>query len=219
MIILLGGEKGGPGKSTLAQNLACFFAIKRQKDVLLVDADAQKTTSDWADERNDDPSLQKINCIQKQGRIQNVLNDAKARYEVIVVDVGGHDNEALRSAMTVADLMLIPVRPKRRDLKTLDHVSELVSYANALNQKMVVRTVISQAPPLPSLAQRILNAKEVCQGFELKPLNAFTYQRNVYDDIEEGGMCVFESEDSKAIGEVTAIAHEIEQLMGETENE
>ncbi len=38
MIILVGGEKGGSGKSCLAQNLAVFLQQKN-RDILLLDAD------------------------------------------------------------------------------------------------------------------------------------------------------------------------------------
>ncbi|QIQ74813.1 Iron-sulfur cluster carrier protein (plasmid) [Pseudomonas coronafaciens] len=51
MILLLGGEKGGSGKSCLAQNLAVWLQA-RGGDVLLLDADPQGTTADWAAERS-----------------------------------------------------------------------------------------------------------------------------------------------------------------------
>jgi chromosome partitioning protein len=41
MIVLIGGEKGGAGKSTIACNLAVFLACQ-EKDILLLDADPQK---------------------------------------------------------------------------------------------------------------------------------------------------------------------------------
>jgi chromosome partitioning protein len=47
MIILVGGEKRGSGKSCLAQNLAVYFARNKKAIVLMVDCDPQKTTSDW----------------------------------------------------------------------------------------------------------------------------------------------------------------------------
>ena len=213
MIILVGGEKGGPGKSTIAQNLAAYFVIERNLDVVLVDADAQATTADWVDERNDDEKLPVINCIQKQGRIEKTLKDSAKRYDAVIVDVGGHDNAALRSAMTVADLMLIPLRPKRRDLKTLHHVSELVELAIALNHNVIVRSVITQAPTLPSQVGRILDAKEICKDFNIIPLQSITYHRNVYDDIEEGGRSVFESKDKKAITEMSQIGEEVFKLL------
>ena len=38
MILLVGGEKGGSGKSCLAQNMAVYLQHQK-KDVLLLDAD------------------------------------------------------------------------------------------------------------------------------------------------------------------------------------
>ena len=40
MIILIGGEKGGTGKTTIATNLAAKRAMEN-RDVLLIDTDAQ----------------------------------------------------------------------------------------------------------------------------------------------------------------------------------
>ncbi|TMP23807.1 AAA family ATPase [Pseudoalteromonas ruthenica] len=206
-IILVGGEKGGPGKSTVAQNLAVYL-INQGFDTLLYDADVQGTSKDWVDERSENPKLTQVTCVQRSGKIKDSLLDLVGKYDAIVVDAGGHDNEALRSAMAAADLMLIPLRPKRRDLKTLEHVEELVSLASNFNEKLVVRTVITQCPTLPSQTKRILDAKEACESFGLKPLNAITCNRNVYDDCDEGGLSVFECKDKKAIEEMSAIAKE-----------
>ncbi|KJZ52494.1 AAA family ATPase, partial [Pseudomonas marginalis] len=132
MILLLGGEKGGSGKSCLAQNLAVWIKA-RGGDVLLLDADPQGTTADWAAERNDQGDLPPIPVVQAHGNIRQTLLDLRGRYRQIVVDAGGADSEALRSAMTVATHMLIPFRPKRRDLKTLPKVENLARLAIAVN--------------------------------------------------------------------------------------
>ena len=50
MILVLGGEKGGSGKSCIAQNLAVWLQ-RKGNDVLLLDADPQGTSVDWARER------------------------------------------------------------------------------------------------------------------------------------------------------------------------
>ena len=47
MIILVGGEKGGSGKSCLAQNIAVYLRTEKGAKVLMVDCDPQRTTSDW----------------------------------------------------------------------------------------------------------------------------------------------------------------------------
>ncbi len=101
MILLVGGEKGS-GKSCLAQNLAVYLRTQFHGEVLLVDCDPQRTTSDWIQERNDNPDLPQINCVQLYGNIRNDLLSLKNRYDYLIVDCGGQDNRALRSTMAVA---------------------------------------------------------------------------------------------------------------------
>ena len=57
MIILVGGEKGGSGKSCLAQNIAVYLRTEKGAKVLMVDCDPQRTTSDWIQERKANPRL------------------------------------------------------------------------------------------------------------------------------------------------------------------
>lgn len=209
MILVLGGEKGGSGKSCLAQNLSVW--LQRQgRDVLLVDADPQGTTVDWAREREADPDLPDLQVESAHGDIRKTLIDRAKRYDTIVVDAGGADSVALRSALTVASHALMPFRPKRRDLKTLSHVEELITLAKSVNPDLVARAVITQAPALPSQIQRILDSKEACESFGLAPLGVFTTARNVYDDADEHGSSVLEvGSDHRAIEEIEQIAREL----------
>jgi len=208
MIILIGGEKGGAGKSCLAQNLAVYLQ-KKNRDVLLLDADPQGTTTDWIKERDDNDELEDIPSVQASGNIRSILKDLQKRYEDIVIDAGGQDSEALRSAMTVATHMLLPFRPKRRDLKTLSHMEQILKLAKTVNPDLIARAIITQCPTLPSQVQRILDAKEACNSFGIEALNNITTNRNVYDDADENGLSVFEvSTDLKAKGEIEGIAKE-----------
>ena len=142
MIILVGGEKGGAGKSCLAQNLAVYLQTKN-RDVLLLDADPQDTTTDWIKERDENEDLKNIPSVQASGNIRQVLKDLSKRYEDIIIDAGGQDSEALRSAMTIATHMLLPFRPKRRDLKTLDHMEQVLKLARAVNPDLNARAIIT----------------------------------------------------------------------------
>lgn len=208
MIILVGGEKGGAGKSCLAQNLAVYLQTKN-RDVLLLDADPQGTTTDWIKERDDNEDLKNIPSVQASGNIRQVLKDLSKRYEDIIIDAGGQDSEALRSAMTIATHMLLPFRPKRRDLKTLDHMEQVLKLARTVNPELIARAIITQCPTLPSQVQRILDAKEACASFGIKALDHITTNRNVYDDADENGLSVFEvKSDPKAKAEIEGIAQE-----------
>lgn len=208
MIILVGGEKGGSGKSCLAQNLAVYLQ-QNNRDVLLLDADPQGTTTDWIKERDQNVDLENIPSVQAAGNIRQVLMDLSKRYQDIIIDAGGQDSEALRSAMTIATHMLLPFRPKRRDLKTLVHIEKLIKLAKAVNPQLITNAVITQCPTLPSQAQRILDAKDACESFGVTALKQFTTIRNVSDDADENGLSVFEVEsDLKAKAEIESIAIE-----------
>ena len=209
MILVVGGEKGGAGKSCIAQNLAVW--LKREgNDVLLVDADPQKTSHLWAQERQANAALIELPVEHGMGDLRKLLLDRANRYAAIVVEVGGADSVTLRSAMTVATHILFPLRPKRRDLKTLANLEHLVSLTLPVNPQVIVRAVISQAPTLPSQVARILDAKEACESFGLKPLNALVCNRNAYDDADESGMTVMElGTDPKASEEIKQLATEL----------
>ena len=210
MMILVGGEKGGSGKSCLAQNLAVYFAKNKKAIVLMVDCDPQRTTSDWIQARNSDPSLPAINCIQLYGKIRNDLLSLVQHYDYVIVDCGGQDNLALRAAMSVADHVIIPLRPKRRDLKTVPHMEDMLSTCKMVNPKMMASFVITQCPALPNQMARILEAKEVCRSYGINVLDAITYNRNIYDDSEELGSSVIEIDPTgKAAHEMMTIAEEL----------
>ena len=220
MIILVGGEKGGSGKSCLAQNLAVYFARNKKAIVLMVDCDPQRTTSDWIQVRNSEPSLPAINCIQLYGKIRNDLISLAQHYDYVVIDCGGQDNLALRAAMSVADHVVIPLRPKRRDLKTVPHMEDMLSTCKMVNPKMLASFVMTQCPSLPNQARRILEAKDVCASFGINVLNALTYNRNVYDDSEELGSSVIEIDPKgKAAIEMIAIAEELMAMRPDNAHE
>ena len=220
MIVLVGGEKGGSGKSCLAQNLAVFVTQEFKANVLMVDCDPQRTTSDWIQARNNDQSLAPINCIQLYGKIRNDLLSLDERFDYVIVDCGGQDNLAMRAAMSVATYVVIPLRPKRRDLKTLPHMEDMLSTCKMVNPKMIAAIVMTQCPALPSQYKRILEAKEVVASYNLRPLESVTFSRNIYDDSEESGSSVLEIEpDGKAAEEIKAIATELFNIPPENSHE
>ncbi len=92
MILLLGGEKGGTGKSTLATNLAAWLAVN-DRDVILVDTDVQRTAANWVDRRNLLNGVPAVQCAERRGNVFHALRDLAKRYEEVIVDAGGRDSE------------------------------------------------------------------------------------------------------------------------------
>ncbi|MGI0120152.1 AAA family ATPase [Zooshikella sp. RANM57] len=153
MIILIGGLKGGPGKSTIAQNLAVGCALQGLS-VLLVDADPQGTSAKWAERRNElidnGEQLPPVFCEQQTGNIRRDLLDRRSRYDMVIVDSGGWDSRAFRTALTAADIFYMPFQVSRADLETLPALCEMIIDAkDSFNPDLISRAIISRAPNIP----------------------------------------------------------------------
>jgi chromosome partitioning protein len=148
MILVVGGVKGGVGKSTLAANLA-VLAARDGKDVLLVDGDSQETTMTWAAARNDrtwvSTDLVTVGLVGKG--IRDELRRLGDKYDIIVIDAGARDTTTQRSALTIADTVLLPVAPRGPDLWTLEAAVEMVTEIRAVNEPLRAIGLINRADP------------------------------------------------------------------------
>ena len=144
MIVLIGSQKGGCGKSTTAVNI-CAELAQCGKDVVLVDADRQATSANWAMDRLSNESLPKVHCVQKYENIRDTLLDLADRYEFVVVDAAGRDSRELRTGMTAADKLVVPFRPSQPDLDTLPRMREIIVQAqeNSLIKQLESAVLIS----------------------------------------------------------------------------
>lgn len=209
MILLIGGEKGGTGKSTLATNL-CAWLASAGCDVLLLDADRQSTSSNWIAERQQHPELPAVHCVQRYGNLFHPVQDLRSRYEHIVIDAGGRDSEELRSAMVVADKLYSPAKASQSDLWTIDHLAKLVDLARGFNPELEARILIAMAPTNPRITEE-RDASEMLGEFgeRLALSRCVTRERKAYRDAMRDGRGVIEMMDEKAIVEINAIAEEI----------
>lgn len=208
MIFVVCNEKGGAGKSSISQNLSVWLMLEKSSRILLVDGDPQRTSAEWAEER-EESDYPRISCIQLTGNIAQNLVDQSENYDHVIVDCGGADSKAMLSALTVADIAVIPTRAKRRDLRQLPSVSDRIETAQAMNKDLKVFSVVTQAPTLPSQGYRIQNAKKLMAALGLNPIIHTTRMLNAWDDAEESGGSVFEYEDKKAADDASAVFSEI----------
>jgi chromosome partitioning protein len=211
MIILIGGEKGGTGKTTLATNLAVLRA-REKKDVLLLDTDKQGSASCWAQmrgENNTDPS---VNCVQLFGKgLGSQVGDLAKRYEDIIIDAGGRDSVELRAAMVVADKVFIPFQPSQYDVWTLDHMQELVVTARGFNPDLEAYAVISRASTIPQVTE-YKDAQELFADYEhLELVPTIIRDRISYRKTAREGLSVIEHKpsDEKAVSELQALYEEV----------
>ena len=96
MVVIVGGEKGGTGKTTLAVNLAAYRTGEGY-EVLIVDTDRQGSASFWAQTRAENEKKGHIPCVQKFGKnLPKDVMSLASKYEDIIIDAGGRDSMELR---------------------------------------------------------------------------------------------------------------------------
>jgi chromosome partitioning protein len=146
MIFVLGGTKGGAGKSLLAANLTVLFALEG-RDILLVDADDQGSVSDFTRQRNERTSGHAgYTAVQLSGReVATQVQRLAPKYNDIVIDVGGRDTVSQRAALAVAHVLLVPFSPRSVDLWTAEKMSELISEVRPFNPSLRAYAVINRA--------------------------------------------------------------------------
>ena len=95
MILVVGGIKGGSGKTTVATNLSVMRSLAG-RDVLLIDADDQETASDFAALRSErhagELGYTSIKLAGPAVRTQTLRLQEK--YQDIIIDTGGRTPRA-----------------------------------------------------------------------------------------------------------------------------
>lgn len=210
-IILIGGEKGGTGKTTLAVNLAALRALQG-RDVLLIDTDVQASASYWAQSRDEAQTRPRIACIQKFGKgLPTEVRDLARRYQDLIIDAGGRDSVELRSSLVVAERVFIPIQPSQFDIWTLGRMDDLVRTAQGFNAELRASVVISRASTNPSVNEAA-EARTLLADFEhLRLANAIIRDRIAYRKAARDGLSVDELKpgDPKAIEEMRALFREV----------
>lgn len=146
--ILIGGEKGGTGKSTIAVNLATMATIM-QHDTLLLDTDKQGSSRNFISHRNESSIKPSPPCVQIRGKhLHSEIENLVSKYEIVIIDAGGKDSVELRSAMACPFVKALysPLQPSEFDLETLSTIDELTYLSLAYNPSLKTYVIFNQCP-------------------------------------------------------------------------
>lgn len=235
MIILIGGEKGGTGKTTIATNLAVYLK-QNFRDVLLIDTDKQGSASFWSNTRDSliknytqEPEqfktvihenlkeLHRIPNIQKFGdSIVHEIEDLKNRYEYIIIDAGGRDSVELRAAMTIADFLYIPIQASQFDVWTLGVLDSLITQAKVYNKALRSFIIFNRASTNPIVNEVIESENAIKNDFDNFILcRAILRDRIIYRKAAKNGLATNEltKQDLKANEEFDYFYREVNNAI------
>lgn len=211
MILMVGGEKGGVGKTTLATHMAVARRAAGHS-VVLVDADSQGTASTWSDARKEHPEVPQLPCVSlRGGKVHVELKELARHYDDVVVDTGGADSQEFRSAMLAADTLLMPLRPGSFDFWTLLKMQEVVALAEGFNDGLKAVVALSQVPP-SAVDRARREANEILAEMpRFHLLNCMTVFRAAFNHSAGEGLTVDEMprRDVKACSEIAFLHAEL----------
>ena len=125
-IVVIANPKGGVGKSTLATNVAGYFA-NQGHSVMLGDVDRQQSSRLWLGLRPEAAKPIAAWDVQRDF----IVRPPKGTTHVVLDTAAGLHGTRLREVMRLADKVLVPVQPSIFDIyatrEFLDKVAELRS--------------------------------------------------------------------------------------------
>jgi chromosome partitioning protein len=137
--IMVLNAKGGCGKTTLATNLASYYASSGER-VTLVDFDSQSSSLDWLAVRP--AALAPIGaCRAREGEL---LLPHKSGYLIMDLPAGVH-GKALKPYVKLAQSVLIPVLPSPLDMRaTARFIEELLLLGRVSRERTRIAVVANR---------------------------------------------------------------------------
>jgi chromosome partitioning protein len=216
MIVLLGGEKGGSGKSTLCVNLALMTALAGRK-VLLIDGDKQQTASRWLERRKKNelkpsPDIEVMKTIDLMER----LPDLAPKYDYIFIDIAGRDAEELRLGLYIADVVVFPMGTTLVELETASRMNDLVEQSQGSKSRLKNAYFVLNRVATNKKKQTVdlKNALAILLEFDaVKVAEHFISNRTVFERSSIAGACVSEAKpsDKQAVQEISELIMEVLQ--------
>jgi chromosome partitioning protein len=197
-------QKGGVGKTTIAVNLAAALCKARGR-VLLIDADPQGSSLDWAAARQGTPLFTVVGL--PRASIHKEIGELGKNYDHIIIDGPPRVTDVARSAIMASDMILIPVQPSPYDIWAADEVVKLVTESQMYNEKRKSVFVINRRIVNTAIGRGVVDA---LAEYPIPVMDATIVQRVIFAEAAAQGKSIFEAEENgKAAAEILAMMNEI----------
>jgi chromosome partitioning protein len=206
MIVTVGNTKGGVGKTTVALNIAIARALAG-RDVWLIDGDRQGTAQTAIGIRAERTPGVACATYPDGHVLRSQLQQQRKKFDDVVIDAGGRDSTALRAALTLSDVLLIPFQPRSFDVWGLAQICALVDEARAIRDGLRAFAVLNCADPGESSSDNAEAAEAVADFPQIELLATPLRRRKSYANAAGQGLSVLELKpaDKKAVDELSTL--------------
>ncbi len=206
--ILIANSKGGSGKTTLATNLAGYFASLGSR-VMLTDLDRQQSSTQWLQRRPSEmPTIHNYHPRSKAPAIEPdwIITDTPA----------GFRDEKLADAVKQADCVIVPIQPSAFDMGATSDFLDKLAEEKAIRKNKTFVALVGMRVNSRTHAAAVLAEFMEQTGFQV-----LTYLRNaqVYATAAEMRVSLFDMRPSLVTQDIEQWAPLLEWVIEATDNE
>ncbi len=221
-VIAFASSKGGVGKTTIATVLISELA--QQATVTLIDVDPNQHSAKWAKKEGCPPNITLVENSTEESIIDDI-DDAQSKSAFVLVDLEGTASMAVASAVSRADLVLIPCQGSQDDADEAVITIKMINrQSKVLNRK--IRFAVAMTRTSPALTPRTL--KDILEQFQaagITVLESSLIEREAFKAIRSFGGTVKDlnpkqvSGVDKAAANARAFAMEVVGMLKSVEKE
>ena len=193
--IMLMNAKGGCGKTTIATNLATWYADEGMK-VALADYDPQYSSLDWLEARKNYEGIPDIEAIDAlSGPVRPARNT-----DLLIMDVpAGIHGKAINKMLLRVDTLVLPVLPSPIDMRACNRfLSELLASGRVSKRQTRIGIVANRVKE----QTRVYHDLEEYLGHLKIPFITHFRESQNYIRAAEEGLAVFELAPSQVYKDV-----------------
>ncbi|WP_114217119.1 ParA family protein [Ochrobactrum sp. 3-3] len=217
--------KGGAGKTTAVILLAGEFALQGRR-VLAIDADGRQNLHEWwkrCAAKDNLPDGIDLVTAARQSSIQQILDVAADKYDVIIMDAPGTDSVIRDTIIRSSDLVLTPIQPNQDEIKAAgeaaaaaaevsDQIGRVIPQANFVTRISIIARNLEEYRLIRPFVQNLRD-----NGYDSYLLETELFERNCYREIRSGygTLQMLELTDTvkKARAEVKRLLEDVESLL------
>ncbi len=220
-VLSLASTKGGVGKTTLAYVLATEIARRLmalpadggtwRRCVVCLDADPNRTLAQVL-RLTEHPA---IVCVESDSdRLLPDLRAARARADLVLIDLEGTANQAMLYAAGKSDLVLVPAQPSRFDVvEAVKTIGVVRKAADLVGRDIAHRVVLSRTPVLRQRVAEHSRGQFARAGLPLLPVELV--QRAAFQSMTYTGQPPYaQTGGEQAAANVTALADAVLAAAG-----
>jgi chromosome partitioning protein len=189
VITVIANLKGGSGKSTVTFNLAIWLKLKGE-DVVAYDLDPQQTLCDVAQVRKEDATEPALDV--KRTADEDIHENLNGHSCHVLVDVGAANMQAMKTAISMADRVIIPVQPSQPDVWATQRFLNIVNESCDDNSKPELIAFINRADTHHSVTESDEAEEALIMLGALKVIPKRLCQRTNFRRALSEGLSIFE---------------------------